>query len=250
MDERLAAKKFTLTRHAPAPELREFVEYYWILHWALDEPYEQRVLPNLSVHATFFREATGVYGPGHDTFSFTLRGVEQGLGVRFRPGCFRAFLGRPVHTIADTAVPLEEVFGPGATGTREVVLASDEAGMVEAVEALLLTKLPRLPAPARKAATIVESIAGDPEITRVDRLATVTGTTPRSLQRLFRTEVGIGPKWAIRVYRLNDAARRLSATERVDYAALAADLGYSDQAHFTRDFTAAIGAPPTRYPSA
>ena len=33
----------------------------------------------------------------------------------------------------------------------------------------------------------------------------------------------------------------------VDWAALAADLGYADQAHLTRDFTATLGVPPSRY---
>ena len=33
----------------------------------------------------------------------------------------------------------------------------------------------------------------------------------------------------------------------VNWAPLAAELGYADQAHLTRDFTATIGVPPTRY---
>jgi AraC-like DNA-binding protein len=33
----------------------------------------------------------------------------------------------------------------------------------------------------------------------------------------------------------------------VDWAALAADLGYADQAHLSRDFTATLGVPPSRY---
>ena len=33
----------------------------------------------------------------------------------------------------------------------------------------------------------------------------------------------------------------------VDWAALARDLGYADQAHLTRDFTATLGTPPARY---
>jgi AraC-like DNA-binding protein len=36
----------------------------------------------------------------------------------------------------------------------------------------------------------------------------------------------------------------------VDWAALAADLGYADQAHLTRDFTAALGMPPSRFRAA
>jgi AraC-like DNA-binding protein len=36
----------------------------------------------------------------------------------------------------------------------------------------------------------------------------------------------------------------------VDWAALASDLGYADQAHLTRDFTVTIGVPPARYAAA
>ena len=33
----------------------------------------------------------------------------------------------------------------------------------------------------------------------------------------------------------------------VDWATLATDLGYADQAHLTSDFTAKLGVPPSRY---
>ncbi|MGH3243290.1 MAG: helix-turn-helix domain-containing protein, partial [Spirillospora sp.] len=69
----------------------------------------------------------------------------------------------------------------------------------------------------------------------------------RGLQRLFHEYVGIGPKWVIRRYRMLEAAGRAEAGARVGWADLAAELGYTDQAHFTRDFTAAVGTPPARY---
>ena len=54
--------------------------------------------------------------------------------------------------------------------------------------------------------------------------------------------------------KLDDALRHEAALRAeagglaaVNWAALAADLGYADQAHLTRDFTATIGVPPTRY---
>jgi AraC-like DNA-binding protein len=67
------------------------------------------------------------------------------------------------------------------------------------------------------------------------------------LQRLFAEHVGVGPKWVIRHYRLNEVKRRMAAGTAVDWAGLAAELGYADQAHLTRDFAAMVGEPPTRY---
>jgi AraC-type DNA-binding domain-containing proteins len=50
--------------------------------------------------------------------------------------------------------------------------------------------------------------------------------------------------------RLHEAAERADSGEPVDWALLASDLGYADQAHLTRDFTVTIGVPPARYAAA
>ena len=66
-------------------------------------------------------------------------------------------------------------------------------------------------------------------------------------QRLFSDYVGVSPKWVIRRFRLHDAASRLAKDEDVNLTHLAQDLGYSDQAHFTRDFKALVGRSPSDY---
>lgn len=70
---------------------------------------------------------------------------------------------------------------------------------------------------------------------------------PRALQRLFSDYVGVSPKWVIRRLRLHQAAFRLASAEAFDLARLAQELGYFDQAHFTRDFTNLVGRPPAQY---
>ncbi|SED76875.1 AraC-type DNA-binding protein [Amycolatopsis tolypomycina] len=245
-----ARTQFTLTRHPPAPALAEFVEYHWILRWDLrgKPPYEQRVLPNLAVHVTFFPGASGVHGPAHTVFSHRLTGRVQGLGVRFRPGTFRAFLDGPVCDIADRAVPLADVFGAAAEQAAESVRAAgSDAQMAGAIDNLLIANPVRLSPAARAAAEAVESIARDPGITRVAQLCADTGLTTRSVQRMFAEHVGVPPKWAIRIYRLNDAAQRLVTEGDPDYAGLAVRLGYSDQSHFIRDFRTVTGQSPAEY---
>jgi hypothetical protein len=49
------------------------------------------------------------------------------------------------------------------------------------------------------------------------------------------------------VNRLHEAVERLDRGDHVDLGFLARDLGYFDQAHFARDFRAAVGRPPAAY---
>lgn len=61
---------------------------------------------------------------------------------------------------------------------------------------------------------------------------------------MFLEHAGVSPTWVLRRYRLLDAAEAVREGQRVSWAGVAADLGYADQAHLSRDFRAAIGLPP------
>ena len=67
------------------------------------------------------------------------------------------------------------------------------------------------------------------------------------MQRRFADHVGISAKALIRRYRLYEAAEQARLRRDVDWAELAAQLSYSDQAHLSRDFSALLGMPPRQY---
>ena len=125
--------------------------------------------------------------------------------------------------------------------------AGDDA-MTALAAGLLRGAAPRPDPHAAQAADIVARITADPGLRRVAQVADACGIPERRLQRLFADYVGVSPKWVMRRARLHEAALRADAGRaRVDWAALAADLGYADQAHLSRDFTATLGVPPTQY---
>ena len=96
-------------------------------------------------------------------------------------------------------------------------------------------------------AALVAMMLADRSLTRVDRVTRLSGVPARTLQRLFRHYVGAPPKWVLARYRLHDAAERLGNEPGVPVAAVAADAGYFDQAHFCRDFKALLGVTPAQY---
>jgi AraC-like DNA-binding protein len=249
----LAAGRFDLVRVAPSAPLAPFAEYYWIVRWDLrgQPPHEQAILPHPNVHLVFEASGAGIYGVDRSLFVRQLSGRGKALGVRFRAGCFRPFWGAPISQLSDRVVPGVRVFGPLAEKTRQaIMLADSDADMVGCAESLLFSALPDRDPVAEQVADLVTLITSSPWLRRVDQLSDACGLSVRSLQRLFADYVGVSPKWVMRRARLHEAALRADAGEPVDWAALASDLGYADQAHLTRDFTATIGVPPSRYAAA
>ena len=246
----LAAARFHLARHQPSAAVAPFVDFYWTIRWDLrgQPAHEQTILPHPNVNLAFEASGAGIYGVDTKLFVRVLTGQGQALGVRFRAGCFRPFWQAPISQLSDRVVPAARLFGSRAEGTRQAIMrAGLDADMVAEAEALLRCVLPEPDPAAEQAAALVARITDDPALRRVDQLAAVSGLSVRALQRLFADYVGVGPKWVMRRARLHEAAARADSGEVVDWARLAADLGYADQAHLTRDFTATIGVPPARY---
>jgi len=169
--------------------------------------------------------------------------------MRFRPGGFRPFHGQPATTLTDRVVPARSILGPRADVECAAAMApaADDAAMVASAERLLRGHRVEPDPVAVQVAGMVDRITADPGLRRVAALAEAFGLPERRLQRLFADYVGVSPKWVMRRARLHEAAARADAGEPVDWAVLARDLGYADQAHLTRDFTATLGLSPARY---
>ncbi len=238
-------------RHEPvATALRPYLEHYWLIDWDLPEPYASHVVPHPSVNVVFqrfgdhsFGEVAGV---GLELFTQKLEGTGRVCGVQFRPGGFRPFT--PAAAVSEWTgrrVPLSEVFG--AADPDSVLSPVEDASRVAALDAFLLAHGPHPDPQADLAMALVDRIRTDRTILRAGVFARAQGMSARTLQRLFAQYVGVGPKWVILRYRIHEALERAESQAGVDWAALAAELGYTDQAHLVRDFTATVGVPPTAY---
>jgi AraC-like DNA-binding protein len=248
-----------LRRDAPVSEpLRPFVERYWSVRWNLtgQPPFRSEVLSHPSVNVsvesgTEPRFGVGlpavlVHGVVTKRFTVDLTGEGRVSAVKFRPGGFAAFTG--VLPACDSVVPLRAELGvPVADLLAAVQAEDDDDARAARLDAVLLPRAPTPPDAYIDLLGLVAAMIEDRSLVRVDQVAALGGLGVRSLQRLFAAYVGVSPKAVLARYRLQDAAAAIDAGEVDDLADLAASLGWFDQAHFSRDFRAVVGVPPSAY---
>ena len=236
-------------RYPPCEALSEWVRHFWVESWDVrhDVPQVREVLPHPCVHLVLARGRSRVYGVQLKRMARELKGHDCIVGVKFRPGAFYPFLQRPVLSLANRAVPLRDLFRDADDAERALERCSDEQGMVEVASRLLLNNLPPRDPLVNVADAATEQIRVDRSITRVEHLVAKHDRSARTLQRLFCRYVGANARWVIKRYRVFEALGRLASGGAVEFAALAQDLGYYDQAHFINDFKRLVGRSPAAY---
>ncbi len=258
VSSRKSGSRVEARRLIPPAALRDIVECFWVGRWDLrgQAPHESRLLGDPSVHLVFERgtdvppvPAERVVGVWTKLWTRTLAGEGRVRGIKLHPGAARALITTEVHVLSNRMPPLRKVFGNEVDTFADAVaeLEHDDQAFA-AISPWLLARRDRVADPqASLAIALARRIREDPEIRSVDRLAEVGGMGVRPLQRLFRTHVGASPKWVIRRARLQEAALRMEQGAFPTLAGLAAELGYADHAHLTRDFKLATGKTPSQF---
>ncbi len=243
-------RRYRQARYHPSADLVPYVEHYWTVEWDLRGRQPERVetLPHPSVHLIFEGERKSrIMGPAR-RFSTLLEGRGGVFAVKFTPGGFHPFAGAPVARFTEKTVKIREVFGgPGDALVRAILAQRDDQPRIDIVESFLRGRRPEPDETAVRITRLVYAVAQEREIVKVQDLVQRSGLGARTLQRLFGKYVGVSPKWVIQRYRLHEAAEQLAKRGTVSLAELALDLGYSDQAHFARDFKAIVGTSPAAY---
>lgn len=188
-------------------------------------------------------------GPGTRPALIDPAHQQEIIWVAFRPGGAYPFLPAPASAVRDQLVPLDELWGrDGATLRDRLLSAGPPARQLRAIEEALRGRVagsPESDPPVAAAAAALDRGATVAEVG--DRL----GWTRRRLARRFEERVGITPKRYARVRRFQRLLGAVTAGDRYgrepDWARLAREHGYHDQAHMIHDFRAFAGLSPTAY---
>lgn len=231
---------------APSPALRPFVEYFWIQTRpaSLQIPGPWRVVPDLSAHVIVHRgsedwSAPRLVGPRAVYVDVPVTSRRVTVGCRFRPGALAALYGIPASELTDRGLYLSEV------GRRP--FSPDNATAEAVIEALERVLTPRFAAaPIDPRAIRFAQAAAQPRV-RIASLASELGCSERSLRRFADVHLGMAPKSAARIGRLQKVFAASLPQDDPQWTAIAIESGYADQAHLIRDTRELLGETPAQY---
>jgi AraC-like DNA-binding protein len=187
-------------------------------------------------------------GARSNCFTIDCNQQERVVGVQFAPGGAAPFLHMPMSDLEDGSFDMRDLWGDEAGWMRERVLeARTPQAMLKVLEQYLLEVLK---APQRLHPAVIY-MAGELDIcdgpARVQAVTQQIGLSQRRLAQLFHEQVGVSPKTFHRVRRFQHTIKRLHGMRSADWAELAVECGYYDQAHLSHDFRQIAGMTPSAY---
>jgi AraC-like DNA-binding protein len=235
----------------PSPELSGHLASFWGVEVREVEPgHIHQVIPDGCVGIIASRRADGgtrltLQGPRLDPLWIPVSEGDRFWGVRFWPDAGAAVVGVPARALLGALQPADAVFGPATASLASSLADCRDSEESRAVwEAALRPLVLRSKALDRLVRTAVLAIVASRGEAPLGELASAVALSPRQLQRRFSDAVGLSPKQFARVRRLRSALQHLVSDSPMGWSAVAADLGFADQAHLIREFVALAGATP------
>jgi AraC-like DNA-binding protein len=237
----------------PGKLLAPFIECFWTLEGEPDpaESTPERILPDgcVEIILSFGDRFTEIdegsdeklqpsrFLVGQMTRPVIIKptGAVRLIGIRFHPGGTFPFLAIPMEETTDRIIELGAI---AADLEREFKAASAAAASLDlkivAIEQMLAKRLRR----CGQASSIVDltaMIVRSAGRLSLDTLAAEAGISTRQLRRRFLMEVGVGPKLLCRLLRFQQVFRAVDQNVP-EWAGIAFECGYYDQAHLINDF--------------
>jgi methylphosphotriester-DNA--protein-cysteine methyltransferase len=243
-------------RYATGAEFDGFQRRFWIPVWSVPpgEEVPQRVLQYPVCLLVVTGEYARFYGVVSGLSTTRLAGDGWAVGLMLAPAAGFLLARGSVAAYTDRFVDVGEVLGRDGVTLVERVRGAMAPGPHStdahhgAMAAYAAALRPLLPADREGELVnrLVAYVEDNREVLRVAQLCDAFDLTERALQRLVHRRLGFTPKWLTQRRRLQEAAERLRH-QPTTTGAVAALLGYADQAHFIRDFSRVTAMTPGQF---
>jgi AraC-like DNA-binding protein len=229
---------------APPGRLARSVVCFWTQSVAPGVAHHQNVLPDCCVDIVITNGKAAIVGPWTEPFVASLRGGTQIVAARLQPGFARA-LGIPAAQLLNASASAAELWGSAVERRFERVSdASGTASQLLALEQVFTEREIHADGVDPVVHSAIKTIAADPTLP-IDELSRELAISNRQLQRKFVAAVGYGPKLFQSILRFQRLLKLTRAGGvQGNLARFAAEAGYTDQSHMSREVQRFSGKTP------
>jgi AraC-like DNA-binding protein len=247
----------------PAPDLAHAVASLWATEAATSE-FRERIVPRETVELMvnlagpqFVRSLDGsesvfrrawVSGLQQSCLDIRSPSPPRLIAASLHASCAAALLGVSGREITSQVIELDEIL------SGEIELLADRLDSLAHPQRQFLVFEEFLRGRLRRARLMAEpmdwavrkTFSTGGRIT-TSELSRRTGYSSRYVELAFSQHVGLAPKRLSRLVRFSRAVGAIPQDRRPDWARIAADCGFFDQAHFSKEFRLFAGVPPSSY---
>ncbi len=240
-------------KFAPRPELKSFVECYFVWEGEAKESLDVQSPPN-SFNAMVFNYADPyevyqnsgsrmlvpkafVCGPFTSNYHLVLKGKIGMSGIVFRSSSLHNFFGVRMSQLVNSRMALELLLpGQAESLWNSIKAETTDEGRVKILEEFLLSLLPDAKARLSVIDEAVELIDHHKGSISVEAIAEQLKISRRYLEKKFLEKVGVSPKFYARIKRFVSLSKEVAYNEKFDWQDIVFEYGFHDQSHLVKEF--------------
>ena len=173
-------------------------------------------------------------------------GKNRILMVFMHPFGMHQLFGVDMSLLTNTSMPLNELIGEEKSNALITKLneAIQNENMINVLNEFFISQLPgiEIPAKIKQALNYIDKNKGNVSVKDIEANCFITS---RSLERHFKTSVGLSPKEYAKIFRFKCLINFIHQNPGVTWSTLCEQNGYYDQTHLTRYFTRYLNIKPT-----
>ena len=176
----------------------------------------------------------------------SIQGPEKIVLVFIQPCGLHQLFGIDMSSLTNTSMPLKDLLGQEKANAlvSQLAAAANHDAIIEILNNFFLSYLPtrEIDSKVENAIQYIHLQKGNVSISEIERTCFITS---RSLERYFKTYIGLSPKDYAKIFRFKCLMNYIQEHPGVSWNTLCEENGYYDQAHLTRYFTRYLKIKPT-----
>jgi AraC-like DNA-binding protein len=247
-------------RISPPEELKNIVECYWFAENSDPTPIVEKIIPDGFTEIIFhyrdpyrirlkntweLQSKNLVAGQIRRHFFLQNTGLAGVIGIKLKPTALTQLYGISQNVLTDRVVDLIDIpeLYKGVP-KKELLFTNDQEERINILNKYFGAMVSRYKhGMADKAIEMVFAANG---MLSVSDITSTLFVTERQLERIFKTSIGLSPKFYCRIIRFNHIFQYMQK-ENTKWADVFYNAGFYDQSHFIRNFKAFTGEEPSSY---